>query len=132
MAGLHEDRVGPRARPNTQSTSCAGSSARGGPAASVIDRYVFPDSELVPIHVMLNAAESRGFELREVECLREHCALTLSCWLRGLEARHDAARLLVDEATYRVWRLYMAGLARAFDTGPSTCTSASWSRARSV
>src|SRR5581483_10271493 len=36
------------------------------------DVYVFPDGELVPIHTTLNAAENAGFEIRDVENLREH------------------------------------------------------------
>ena len=42
-----------------------------------VDTYVFPDGELAPIHVALGAAEKAGFEVRDVESLREHYALTL-------------------------------------------------------
>ena len=66
---------------------------------------------------MLCAAESSGFEIRDVENLREHYALTLRHWLRRLEAHHDEALRFVDEATYRVWRLYIAGSAHGFRRG---------------
>jgi len=66
---------------------------------------------------MLRAAESSGFEIRDVENLREHYALTLRHWLRRLEAHHDEALRFVDEATYRVWRLYMSGSAHGFRSG---------------
>lgn len=89
--------------------------ARRGP--SFISRYVFPDGELVPIVATLEAAEAGGFEVRDVESLREHYALTLRHWVRRLEARADEARLITDESTYRVWRLYMAGSAHGFETG---------------
>ncbi len=79
--------------------------------------YVFPDSELMPIHVALTAAEQAGFEVRDVESLREHYALTLRHWVRRLESRHDEALRYLDEPTYRVWRLYMSGSAQAFTTG---------------
>ena len=79
--------------------------------------YVFPDSELMPIHVALRAAEQAGFEVRDVESLREHYALTLRHWVRRLESRHDEALRYLDEPTYRVWRLYMSGSAQAFTTG---------------
>jgi cyclopropane-fatty-acyl-phospholipid synthase len=46
---------------------------RQGP--SFIDRYVFPDGELVPINTSIGAAERSGFEVRDVESLREHYAL---------------------------------------------------------
>jgi len=81
---------------------------------SFMQRYVFPDGELVDIHEMLRAAEGVGFEVRDVESLREHYALTLRHWVRRLEARHTEALKYVDEPTYRVWRLYMAGCSHSF------------------
>ena len=66
---------------------------------------------------MLTAAESSGFEIRDVENLREHYALTLRHWLGRLEAHHDEALRFVDEATYRAWRLYIAGSAHGFSYG---------------
>ncbi|RMF04577.1 MAG: class I SAM-dependent methyltransferase [Chloroflexi bacterium] len=82
------------------------------------DRYVFPDGELVPIHVTLRHAEEAGFEVRDVESLREHYALTLRHWVRRLETNYKAVRQVVDEPTYRVWRLFMSGSAHGFSTGP--------------
>jgi cyclopropane fatty-acyl-phospholipid synthase-like methyltransferase len=82
-----------------------------------IDKYVFPDGELVPLNVTVGAAESAKFEVRDVESLREHYALTLRQWVRRLESRAERARRIVGETTYRVWRLYMAGSAHAFTTG---------------
>lgn len=82
-----------------------------------IQRYVFPDGELVAPGELLTPAEAAGFETRDLESLREHYALTLRHWVRRLEARHAAAACRVGEGTYRVWRLYMAASARAFATG---------------
>ncbi|MEJ2558833.1 MAG: cyclopropane-fatty-acyl-phospholipid synthase [Anaerolineae bacterium] len=86
-----------------------------GPSFS--DTYVFPDGELVPINVTLRAAEAAGFEVRDVESLREHYALTLRHWVRRLETQHEQALTFVDEPTYRVWRLFMSGSAHGFTTG---------------
>ena len=86
-----------------------------GPSFS--DTYVFPDGELTPINITLHAAEGAGFEVRDVESLREHYALTLRHWVRRLEAEHDQALKFVDEPTYRVWRLFMSGSAHGFTTG---------------
>ncbi len=88
---------------------------RRGP--SFTDHYVFPDGELLPISTSLRAAELSGFEVRDVESLREHYALTLHHWVRRLEARAEEARRITDDATYRIWRLYMAGAAHGFRTG---------------
>jgi cyclopropane-fatty-acyl-phospholipid synthase len=82
-----------------------------------IQRYVFPDGELVLPTTMLAAAESAGWETRDLESLREHYVLTLRHWVRRLEARYDAARRLVGEERYRIWRLYMAASAHAFASG---------------
>ena len=79
--------------------------------------YVFPDGELVPINMTLHAAEKAGLEVRDVESLREHYALTLRHWVRRLEAHHDEALRLIDEPTYRVWRLFMSGSAHGFTRG---------------
>jgi cyclopropane-fatty-acyl-phospholipid synthase len=88
---------------------------RKGP--SFVDKYVFPDGELVPVNVTLRAAESAGFEVRDVESLREHYALTLRHWVRRLEGRAEQARSIVGDVTYRVWRLYMSGSSHGFSTG---------------
>jgi cyclopropane-fatty-acyl-phospholipid synthase len=88
---------------------------RRGP--SFVDRYVFPDGELVPISSTLRAAELSGFEVRDVESLREHYALTLHHWVRRLENHADEARRVTSDTTYRIWRLYMAGAAHGFRIG---------------
>jgi cyclopropane-fatty-acyl-phospholipid synthase len=88
---------------------------RQGPSFS--DRYTFPDSELVPINTTLRAAELSGFEVRDVESLREHYALTLHNWVQRLEAHAEEARRIADDTIYRIWRLYMAGAAHRFRAG---------------
>jgi len=82
-----------------------------------IERYVFPDSDLVQIGQMTEAAEKSAWEVRDVESLREHYALTLRHWVRRLESHHDEAVREVGETVYRIWRLYMAGSAHGFDRG---------------
>jgi cyclopropane-fatty-acyl-phospholipid synthase len=70
--------------------------------------YVFPDGELRPISTILRKAEEADFEIRDVEGLREHYALTLQQWLQRLESHHDELVKLTDETTYRVFRIYLA------------------------
>jgi cyclopropane-fatty-acyl-phospholipid synthase len=72
------------------------------------DSYVFPDGELRPISTILRKAEEAGFEVRDVEGLREHYALTLGRWLQGLEDHHEEIVQLTDEVNYRVFRQYLA------------------------
>ena len=64
---------------------------------------------------MVGALEEAGFEVRDVESLREHYALTLRAWVANLEASWDRAVELSSAGRARVWRLYMAGSALAFE-----------------
>jgi cyclopropane-fatty-acyl-phospholipid synthase len=94
-----------------------------GPAAahfrrrSFIDRYVFPDGELHEIGQVVSAMQQRGFEVRHLESLREHYALTLRAWVANLEHHWEEAVGLVGPGRARVWRLYMAGSAVNFEDG---------------
>ena len=81
-----------------------------------IRKYVFPDGDLIPLADNLIAAERVGFEVRDVENLREHYALTLRHWVNNLESNREEVLQQVDERTYRVWKLYMAGCSHAFST----------------
>ncbi len=90
------------------------------PGPSFSDHYIFPDGELLPIGTTLRAAEASGFEVRDVESLREHYVLTLRHWVRRLEARREEACSVTDEKTYRLWRLYLAGAAHKFRVGQNS------------
>ncbi|HEU5457742.1 MAG TPA: cyclopropane-fatty-acyl-phospholipid synthase family protein [Terracidiphilus sp.] len=85
--------------------------------ASFIDKYVFPDGRLVTLNEVLHAAEDQGLEVRDVENLREHYAMTLRRWVEGLQAHRDTLLKHVSEETYRIWLLYMAGSSAAFGRG---------------
>jgi cyclopropane-fatty-acyl-phospholipid synthase len=91
-------------------------SGKAGMAAAreFSQHYVFPDGELVPVSFTQQKALDAGFEVRDVECFREHYPPTLRHWLRRLEARHDEVVRATDEATYRVFRLYFAGACLGF------------------
>jgi cyclopropane-fatty-acyl-phospholipid synthase len=81
------------------------------------DRYVFPGGGLVPVTEAGLAAERAGFEVRDVENLREHYARTLGLWYRRLETRGEEARRLAGERTFRLWRLYLGIAAWQFAAG---------------
>jgi cyclopropane-fatty-acyl-phospholipid synthase len=82
-----------------------------------MDRYVFPDGDLVSIGAMLRGAEAVGFEIRDVENLREHYARTLRAWYANLELKRDDVIAATDERTFRIWQIYMAGSALNFWRG---------------
>ncbi|KRV49722.1 cyclopropane-fatty-acyl-phospholipid synthase [Wenjunlia vitaminophila] len=80
-----------------------------------IDRYVFPDGELAPLGRTVSLLERAGFEVRDVEALREHYALTLRAWVANLERHWAQAVRLTSPGRARVWRLYMAASALSFE-----------------
>ena len=82
-----------------------------------VGRYVFPDGELIDVGEVVLAMERAGFEVRDVESLREHYALTLRAWVANLEAQWGRAVELVGAPRARVWRLYMAASAIGFEDG---------------
>jgi cyclopropane-fatty-acyl-phospholipid synthase len=82
-----------------------------------IRRYIFPDSELIPIGRVTEAAEKAGFEVRDIESLREHYAETLAHWLHRLEQHFEQAVQLVGMEKARAWRLYLASSSVAFRLG---------------
>jgi len=79
-----------------------------------INRYVFPDGELVPVGQLVSSAEDQGFEVRHEENLREHYALTLMHWSRNLDDNWDDAVAEVGVGKARVWRLYLAASRMGF------------------
>ena len=82
---------------------------------SFIQHYIFTDCDLVPVSEVNVMAEQAGFEVRDVENLREHYALTLRHWVRNLESCCQDAIKLSGEKIYRTWRIYMAASAYGFE-----------------
>jgi cyclopropane-fatty-acyl-phospholipid synthase len=80
-----------------------------------IDAYVFPDGELAPVGTTVTQLERAGFEVRDVESIREHYALTLRRWVANLETHWERAVRLTSPGRARVWRLYMAASALSFE-----------------
>ena len=66
---------------------------------------------------IIGALEAGGFEIRDVESLREHYALTLRRWVANLAAGREQAVAEIGEERERVWRLYMLGSAQGFEGG---------------
>lgn len=84
---------------------------------SFLDRYVFPDGELHEIGSVVSTIQQSGLEVRHVESLGEHYALTLRAWVGNLDANWNACVKEVGTGRARVWRLYMAAAALNFEAG---------------
>jgi cyclopropane-fatty-acyl-phospholipid synthase len=89
-----------------------GAVAPGGGA--FIETYIAPDMTMRPIGSTLNHFAEAGFEIRDVQAMREHYVLTCRAWAETLEECWPDAVALVGVEQARVWRLYLAGGALAF------------------
>ncbi|TNC20584.1 SAM-dependent methyltransferase [Amycolatopsis alkalitolerans] len=87
--------------------------APGGGA--FIESYVAPDMTMVPIGMTLGLLENAGFEIRGVEALREHYVCTVRAWAERLEKHAEEITRIAGATQLRVWRLYLAGGALAFE-----------------
>ena len=90
-----------------------GATSYGG--GDFIDRYVFPNGELAHIGTVLTTLQEGGLEPFDIENLRRHYARTLQCWSDAFEAKTERLKQLVDEKTWRIWRVYLVGCQWAFE-----------------
>ncbi len=88
---------------------------QGPPGGEFIDRHVFPGGELPNLPRALQEIARAGLEPVDVEDLRPHYARTLQLWVSRLEARAGEAVAAAGAERYRIWRIYLGGMAYAFD-----------------
>jgi len=114
FATLH-DQLRPTGRLlNHAIASIGGSKITSG---SFMGRYVFPDGELLDLADTIHAMEEAGFEVRDVENLREHYAVTIRHWVENMETHWDEAVAEIGEQRARAWRLYLSGSINGFVDG---------------
>ncbi|MBN8478588.1 MAG: class I SAM-dependent methyltransferase [Burkholderiales bacterium] len=89
----------------------------GSGIGDFVEEYVFPGGELTHVHRVIESMAAAGLEVVDAEALREHYARTLWAWTERLEGNADAARREAGDERFRVWRIYLAGSAHAFDRG---------------
>ncbi len=89
----------------------------GSGIGDFIEEYVFPGGQLAHVSRVIQGFAAAGLELIDAEALREHYARTLWHWVDRLEANADTARTEVGEEKFRIWRIYLAGSAHAFERG---------------
>ncbi|ABL81427.1 MULTISPECIES: cyclopropane-fatty-acyl-phospholipid synthase family protein [unclassified Nocardioides] len=80
-----------------------------------IDRYVFPDGELIGSGTIITQVQDAGLEVQHEENIRVHYAKTLAGWCHNLQEHWEACVAEVGEEVARVWGLYMAGSRLAFE-----------------
>ena len=89
-------------------------------ASLFVRRRIFPGGELIHLGEVIRIAEEAGLEALDVENLRPHYARTCRLWEQRLAAKREAARELVDEPTFRAWRIWLAASALNFEEGLSS------------
>jgi cyclopropane-fatty-acyl-phospholipid synthase len=94
-----------------------GADSLGSGIGDFIEEYVFPGGQLAHVSRVIEGMAADGLELIDAEPLREHYARTLWHWVDRLEKNAEGARREVTEERFRVWRIYLAGSAHAFDRG---------------
>ncbi|PRC91415.1 SAM-dependent methyltransferase [Solimicrobium silvestre] len=80
-----------------------------------IEKYVFPHGELPHIGLALKTMQEGGLEAIDIENLRRHYAKTCELWGDQFEANSEEIKRLSGDRRYRIWRVYLAGCAYAFN-----------------
>ncbi len=80
-----------------------------------IEKYVFPHGELAHIGQVLRSMQQGQLEAYDVENLRRHYARTCAIWTENFEAHEDKVRELAGDKRFRIWHVYLAGCAYAFE-----------------
>jgi cyclopropane-fatty-acyl-phospholipid synthase len=111
--GFLLDKVKPGGRLLNHSITRADNRYRA--TGAFIDRYIFPDGELIGSGRIISDAQDAGFEVRHEENLREHYAMTLAAWSDNLLEHWDKAVAEVGPGTARVWGLYLAASRVGFE-----------------
>jgi cyclopropane-fatty-acyl-phospholipid synthase len=89
-------------------------SGPAGPKTFIV-RYIFPDGELHPVADLIATMQDHRLEVRDVESLHEHYAITLRRWMDNLLHRRAEAEAMVGGERVRAWELYMLGSALSFE-----------------
>jgi cyclopropane-fatty-acyl-phospholipid synthase len=89
--------------------------SRGG--GVFIRSYIAPDMDMRPVGDTIALIQAAGFEVIAVEAMREHYVRTIRAWLENFERNLPAITTILSPEQVRVWRLYLAGGALAFEDG---------------
>jgi cyclopropane-fatty-acyl-phospholipid synthase len=114
FCALVRDRVKPGGRVLIQQMS-RGARAPGGGA--FIEAYIAPDMHMRPLGQTVSLLEDAGLEVIGVQGMRTDYTRTIRAWLDRLEERQPEVTALIGTQAGRVWRLYLAGGALAFEEG---------------
>jgi cyclopropane-fatty-acyl-phospholipid synthase len=112
-AALH-DHVRPGGAVLIQQMSRSGRAPGGGP---FIESFIAPDMHMRPVGETIGLLERAGLEVVGVQALREDYVRTIRGWQQNFAARLPQIAEWLTPEQIRVWRLYLAGGALAFEQG---------------
>ena len=112
-AALHR-LLRPGGRVLIQQMSRGGNHPGGGP---FIESYVAADMHMRPVGETVGLLEDAGLEVLGVESMRPHYVRTIRAWLDNLERKLPEVEAIIGPERARLWRLYLAGGALAFEEG---------------
>lgn len=78
---------------------------------------IFPGGYIPTLHEMFGHLGENGFNIVDVENLREHYRMTLDHWSDRFERNVDKVREMFNEEFVRLWRLYLRGCSACFREG---------------
>jgi cyclopropane-fatty-acyl-phospholipid synthase len=88
---------------------------RKRPEFALLTKYIFPGGELDYIGNTVTMLEQHGFEVHDVENLREHYQRTCRHWHDRLLANYDASVAEVGEVKTRLWLAYLGACSISFE-----------------
>jgi len=82
---------------------------------SFVQRYIFPNGQILPLPKQLRDFERSGFRVLSVETFGESYAATIAQWLRNLELNWEACVALEGKPRVRAWQIYLTGSLTRFE-----------------
>ncbi|MDF2823785.1 MAG: cfa1, partial [Mycobacterium sp.] len=105
----------PRGRLLLQELSRPVDGATGGDAFT--RRYITSDTHVRPLWQTVRHLQEAGFEVRDVEAMREHLFRTVGAWLDTFDTHYEQFIDLVGDEVARAWRLHLVGGQLALEEG---------------
>jgi len=82
-----------------------------------IKKYIFPGGVIPSLREIINLLPDYNFNTLDVESLRRHYNRTLLCWLENYRKCKTTVREMYEEEFVRMWEIYLAASAAAFNNG---------------
>jgi len=80
-------------------------------------KYIFPGGYIPALSEILQGSEPNRLMVTDVEALRLHYGYTTRAWYERVREKRAEIEALYDARFFRMWSLYLAGAAAAFEHG---------------